>query len=40
LLLNECLLLLFRYRLGPETFGYTLVLLAWSNQGGWDGPGM
>jgi hypothetical protein len=25
LLLNECLLLLFRYRLSPETFGYTLV---------------
>jgi len=25
LLLNECLLLFFRYRLSPETFGYTLV---------------
>jgi len=26
MLLNECLLLLlFRYRLSPETFGYTLV---------------
>jgi len=25
LLLNECLLLLFRYRLSPETFGYTVV---------------
>jgi hypothetical protein len=25
LLLNECLLFLFRYRLCPETFGYTLV---------------
>jgi len=25
LLLTECLLLLFRYRLSPETFGYTLL---------------
>jgi len=25
LLLNECLLLLFRYRLSPETFGYTFI---------------
>jgi hypothetical protein len=29
LLLSECLLLfLFRYRLSPETFGYTLVLFS------------
>jgi hypothetical protein len=40
LLLNECLLLLFRYWLSPETFGYTLVILVWSSQGRWNGLGM